>query len=44
MASSARYVLYGTHGEYPEGIFTEPEDFSSDTLANLGPLRLLAGE
>jgi len=28
----------------PEDIYTEPEDFSPDTLANLGPLRRLAGE
>ena len=27
----------------PDDIYTEPEDFSSDTLANLGPLRGLAG-
>ena len=27
----------------PDDIFTEPEDFSPDTLANLGPLRRLAG-
>ena len=27
----------------PEDVFTEPEGFSSDTLANLGPLRRLAG-
>ena len=27
----------------PEDIFTETEDFSPDTLANLGPLRHLAG-
>jgi len=27
----------------PEDIFTEPEDYSPDTLANLGPLRRLAG-
>jgi hypothetical protein len=27
----------------PEDIYTEPEDFSPDTLANLGPLRRLAG-
>lgn len=26
-----------------DDIFTEPEDFSPDTLANLGPLRRLAG-
>ena len=29
---------------YPEDIFTEPEDVDLDTLANLGPLRRLAGE
>ena len=28
----------------PNDIYTEPEDFSPDTLANLGPLRPLAGE
>ena len=28
----------------PDDIYTEPEDFSPDTLANLGPLRSLAGE
>ena len=28
--------------EYPQDIFTEPES-SDDTLANLGPLRALAG-
>ena len=28
----------------PDDIYTEPEDFSPDTLANLGPLRALAGE
>src|SRR6185503_16311475 len=27
----------------PDDIFTEPEDISPDTLANLGPLRRLAG-
>jgi hypothetical protein len=27
----------------PEDIYTEPEDISPDTLANLGPLRRLAG-
>ena len=27
----------------PDDIFTEPEDMSPDTLANLGPLRRLAG-
>jgi hypothetical protein len=29
--------------ELPEDIFTEPEDVDSETLANLGPLRRLAG-
>lgn len=29
--------------ELPEDIFTEPEDVDPDTLANLGPLRRLAG-
>lgn len=28
---------------FPEDIFTEPEDVDRDTLANLGPLRALAG-
>ncbi|MGQ3673520.1 FABP family protein [Xanthobacter sp. TB0136] len=31
------------HKTLPEDIFTEPEDFSPDTLASLGPLRRLAG-
>jgi hypothetical protein len=29
--------------KFPEDIFTEPEDVDPDTLANLGPLRRLAG-
>jgi hypothetical protein len=29
--------------ELPDDIFTEPEDVDPDTLANLGPLRRLAG-
>jgi len=29
--------------QIPDDIFTEPEDVSPDTLANLGPLRRLAG-
>jgi hypothetical protein len=29
---------------FPEDIFTEPEDVDPDTLANLGPLRRLAGQ
>jgi len=29
--------------ELPEDIFTEPEDVDAETLANLGPLRRLAG-
>ncbi len=29
--------------DHPEDIFTEPEDVDPDTLANLGPLRPLAG-
>jgi hypothetical protein len=29
--------------DFPEDIFTEPEDVDPDTLANLGPLRGLAG-
>jgi hypothetical protein len=28
---------------FPEDIFTEPEDVDPDTLANLGPLRRMAG-
>ena len=30
-------------GAFPDDIFTEPEDVDPDTLANLGPLRRLAG-
>ena len=30
-------------GVFPDDIFTEPEDVDPDTLANLGPLRRLAG-
>ena len=30
-------------GAFPEDIFTEPQDVDPDTLANLGPLRALAG-
>src|SRR4029078_3825040 len=33
----------GTMPNIPDDIFTEPEDASPDTLANLGPLRRLAG-
>ena len=29
--------------EFPDDIFTEPEEVDPDTLANLGPLRALAG-
>lgn len=29
--------------EFPDDIFTEPEDVDPDTLSNLGPLRPLAG-
>lgn len=29
---------------FPDDIFTEPSDVDPDTLANLGPLRRLAGE
>lgn len=29
---------------FPEDIFTEPTDVDPDTMANLGPLRRLAGE
>jgi len=29
--------------DFPEDIFTEPENVDPDTLANLGPLRALAG-
>lgn len=31
------------HRVFPEDIFTEPSDVDPDTLANLGPLRRLAG-
>jgi len=30
--------------DFPDDIFTEPADVDPDTLANLGPLRRLAGE
>jgi hypothetical protein len=30
-------------GAFPEDIFTEPTDVDPDTLANLGPLRAMAG-
>jgi hypothetical protein len=30
-------------GAFPEDVFTEPSDVDPDTLANLGPLRRLAG-
>jgi hypothetical protein len=30
-------------GAFPEDIFTEPSDVDPDTLANLGPLRAMAG-
>ena len=33
----------GTSANFPEDIFTEPADVDHDTLANLGPLRRLAG-
>lgn len=29
--------------DYPADIFAEPKDIDPDTLANLGPLRSLAG-
>jgi len=29
--------------DFPDDIFTEPADVDPDTLANLGPLRRLAG-
>ena len=29
--------------DIPDDVFTEPENFSPDTLSNLGPLRRLAG-
>jgi hypothetical protein len=32
-----------TMTDIPDDIFTEPDDVSDDTLANLGPLRRLAG-
>src|SRR5262249_59057730 len=41
-AFSAR--IEETMPNIPDDVFTEPEDFSPDTLANLGPLRHLAGE
>jgi hypothetical protein len=31
------------HDDFPDDIFTEPEDVDPDTLANLGPLARLAG-
>ncbi len=31
------------HMDIPNDIFTEPEDVDAETLANLGPLRRLAG-
>src|ERR1043165_8677827 len=31
------------HPAFPDDIFTEPEDVDPDTLANMGPLRRLAG-
>jgi hypothetical protein len=33
----------GPLSPFPDDIFTEPEDVDPDTLANLGPLRRLAG-
>jgi hypothetical protein len=33
----------GPSSPFPDDIFTEPEDVDPDTLANLGPLRRLAG-
>lgn len=33
----------GNGMDIPDDIFTEPDDVDSDTLANLGPLRRLAG-
>jgi hypothetical protein len=33
----------GIMGAFPEDIFTEPSDVDPDTLANLGPLRRMAG-
>ena len=33
----------GSMPNYPDDIYTEIDDFSPDTLANLGPLRRLAG-
>ena len=29
--------------DFPEDIYTEPADIDVDTLANLGPLRAMAG-
>jgi hypothetical protein len=36
--------LARTVDSFPEDIFTEPANVDADTLANLGPLRRLAGE
>src|SRR5262245_17154499 len=51
LSSQGRTRIFGerAHPEesmpnIPDDIFTEPDDVSPDTLANLGPLRRLAGE
>ncbi len=33
----------GIMGAFPDDIFTEPSDVDPDTLANLRPLRAMAG-
>src|SRR5690348_11539510 len=42
-AFSGRLRQRGGPMAIPDDIFTEPEDYSPDTLASLGPLRRLAG-
>src|SRR5689334_4500890 len=37
------YLRGAVMNPFPEDIFTEPENVDPDTLANLGPLRRLAG-
>ena len=36
-------TLPAAMSDFPQDIYTEPKDISVDTLANLGPLRALAG-
>src|SRR5262245_39005720 len=38
-----QWLVRDSMSNIPDDVFTEPEDFSADTLANLGPLRRLAG-